>query len=250
MDQIQHLAGILFGKRFQRIQSITITGKPHRYHRYALKLRHQRYQIPDRTIQFLSIVHPTTKNNLAVHHNARFFEPSDLVHHITCKPVVKHFAAKFRIGRLKGNINRGKFVIDNFLQIMFAHIGKCQIISLKERKTGIIILKVKSIPHAFGQLVDKAEHALISAGTVIIHQTVFKFHSQIVFIFFFNLQFPLFAIRLADHNEHFFFIHQVPIVKDIFRFLSVDRYQHITRFDLHLLGNAARSHCTNNMFHL
>ena len=62
-----------------------------------------------------------------------------------CKTVIQHFAAKLRIHRLKRNIDRFKVIGNDSFNILVAHIGQSHIISLKEGKTGIIVLKVQGV---------------------------------------------------------------------------------------------------------
>ena len=64
---------------------------------------------------------------------------------------------------------------------------------------------------------NKTENTFVTAASVIIHQSIFKFDPQIILIFFFNFQLPLFSIYLTDQNQNLFFIHQIPVVKDILR---------------------------------
>ena len=63
---------------------------------------------------------------------------------------------------------------NNALNLMLGDIRMGDIISEKEGKTGIVVLKIKAIAKTLRQLVDKAENALITAGMFIIHQIGFK----------------------------------------------------------------------------
>ena len=116
---------------------------------------------------------------------------------------------------------------DDPVNIFIAHIGKCHIVSLKERKSGVIILKIERFPHPRGHLVDKAENTLISAGAVFTHQAVFKGKAQILSSAL-DLKLPLLSVCLSDqHNEGLTVCHII-IIENIFNFLSVYGKQYIT----------------------
>ena len=52
-------------------------------------------------------------------------------------------------------------IADHTLNILLAHIGKRNIISLKKGKPRIIILKIQRLTHTWRHLVNKTEHTLI-----------------------------------------------------------------------------------------
>ena len=87
---------------------------------------------------------------------------------------------------------------------MIAHISECHIISLQERQAGIIIFKVKRIPHSGRHLVNKTKYTFIPAGTVFIHKTGTEFHPKLFICIFPDLQLPLLAIRLFDQKQKLF----------------------------------------------
>ena len=136
---------------------------------------------------------------------------------------MKHPAPQFRIGCLERNIDRFQPVSDNSLNIMVVHVGQRHVIALKKRQTGIVILKIQSIPHSFRHLVDETEHTFISAGAVLIHETFPELHSQFFICIFFNFQLPLLAVRFLDQEQNLLVFRIKLIIKNIFNFMSVDR---------------------------
>ena len=114
---------------------------------------------------------------------------------------MQHPAPEFGIRCLKRYINGGQVIFNNPLHIPFGHIGKRHIITLKEGKSGIIILKIKAFPHSLRHLIDKAENTFIAAGTVFIHQSVFKGNSQILFIILIYFQEPFFTGGFATSTS-------------------------------------------------
>ncbi len=130
---------------------------------------------------------------------------------------------------MDGDINGGQLKPDNPVNVLFFHIGKGYIISLEKAEPGIIIFKIEGIPHTRRHLVNKTENTFVAAGSVVAHQTVFKINAQILIVIF-NVQFPLFPIRLADDHGHGRAVYMVLIVKNIFHFLTVNGQQQVSGF--------------------
>ena len=129
--------------------------------------------------------------------------------------------------------------MDNPVNIMVAHIGQRHIISLKKRQAGIVIFKIESFPHTRRHLVNKAAHTLVSAGTVFVHQTVFKFQSQILLKLFLYFQLPLFSVWFAHQKFYIFVIYQVMVIKHIFYCFPVNGEQLISRLQFQFPGNTS-----------
>ena len=250
MDDGKDLFRILLTKKFQRIQSLTEAGKSHRNHRYTLKHRRILRKLPDTILQLQSVVYPLAQNDLSIHGNPGIIQLLHLFQCLPCKTIVKHFTTKFRIHRLKRNIDRFQMVTDDPFYIMITHIGQCHIISLQKGKSGIVILKIKGISHPRRHLINKAEDTVVGTGPVIIHKPIFKLYSQIFLVLFLHFQLPDFPVSLLDLQHHVFFIHQITVIKYIFNRLSIHGNQGISLLDFQFHGDTSLLHLGNNMFFL
>ena len=135
---------------------------------------------------------------------------------------MEHLAAQLRIGGVHRNVDRRQLKINDTLDVMLFHVGQRHIVSLKEGKTGIIVLKIKGFAHARRHLVNETENAFVAAGLVIAHKSVLKGDAKIlVLIFYFQL--PLLAVCLFHQHDHAFAVYIIFIIKDIFHFISIDR---------------------------
>ena len=161
---------------------------------------------------------------------------------------MQHFAAKLRIHCLKRHIDGRKVIFDHTFNIFLAHIGQCNIISLQERKSGIIILEIQRFSHAWRHLIDKTEHTVIAAGTVIIHQAILEFDSKIFIVVFLDFKFPELTIGFFYQKFYIFIIHEITIIKDVLHRLVVDLCQYISRFQFQFLTDASRKDPGNHMF--
>ena len=52
-------------------------------------------------------------------------------------------------------------VADNPVDIVVAHVGQCNIVSLQEGQTRIVILKIQGGTHSRRHLIDEAENAVV-----------------------------------------------------------------------------------------
>ena len=138
-------------------------------------------------------------------------------------------------------------IADDPVNVVLAHVGQGHIVSLEERKAGIVVLKIERFPHARRHLVNKTKNTFIMTGAVIIHEAVLKFHSEIILKLLLDLQLPLFPVGFLNQYGQVFFIDQVMIIEDILDLLIVDGQQKIPGFNPQFLRDAARFYRTHLM---
>ena len=91
-------------------------------------------------------------------------------------------------------------VADNPVDIVVAHVGQCNIVSLQEGQTRIVILKIQGGTHSRRHLIDEAENAVVAAGTVLIHELVLECDADFLVILFFDFQVPFLAVLFPDRE--------------------------------------------------
>ena len=106
---------------------------------------------------------------MAIQFNARLVKSVDYIQSLARIFIVHHFNPKFGVGCVNRNVNRAYMHLYNAVNLVFGNVGEGNIITEKEGKAGIIVLKIKTASQSFRQLVDKAENALVSAGMFLIH---------------------------------------------------------------------------------
>ena len=112
--------------------------------------------------------------------------------------------------------------------------------ALQKRKSGIIVFKIKGLPHSRGHLINETKNTAVAAGTVFIHQTIFKFNSQILFILLLHLQLPQLSVCFFHQKRHEFVVHQIPVIEHILHRLIVYGCQDISRLQLQFLRDTSR----------
>ena len=141
---------------------------------------------------------------------------------ISRKTVVEHLTAQLRVGGLHRYVDGSQLHTDDSLYVPLLHIGQGNVISLQERKPGIVVLKIQGLPHPRRHLVDKAEYAFVAARTVIAHQAVFKLHPQVIIILLVDFQQPLFSVRFSYDHLNVLILNQIPVVKYILNHFMID----------------------------
>ena len=117
----------------------------------------------------------------------------------------------------------------NTVNLVVGNIGEGDIVAKKEGHTGVVILKIKSVAHTLGHLVDKAKYTLVFAAALLIHQVGIKLKTDVVvFILFDNSLFHL-AVALKG-NFKTLFAHKETIIKHILNFVAVDSIDNIPCF--------------------
>jgi len=78
---------------------------------------------------------------------------------------------------MHGNVYRAYAHFYYALNFPFAYVGEGDIIAEKEGQPGVVILEIQALAHSRRHLVDKAEHALIFAALMLVHQKALKLKS-------------------------------------------------------------------------
>ena len=124
-------------------------------------------------------VYSATKNYLTVQGDTRISHPLQISKNLSRTVITHHLNAQFGISGVNRNVDGRHMHSDYTLNVFILKISKSYIITHKEGKSGIVILKIESLAHSLGQLVDKTENTPIMTGALLIHQVSFKLKSNI-----------------------------------------------------------------------
>ena len=141
-------------------------------------------------------------------------------------------------------------VADNPVDIVVAHVGQCNIVSLQEGQTRIVILKIQGGTHSRRHLIDEAENAVVAAGTVLIHELVLEYDADFLVILFFDFQVPFLAVLFPDREFQIRVVGLEVVIEDVLDDFPVHAEQFIARFEFQFFGNTARFYCLDNVFRL
>ena len=120
---------------------------------------------------------------------------------ISRKTVVEHLTAQLRVGGLHRYVDGSQLHTDDSLYVPLLHIGQGNVISLQERKPGIVVLKIQGLPHSRRHLVNKA---------------------QVIIILLVDFQQPLFSVRFSYDHLNVLILNQIPVVKYILNHFMID----------------------------
>lgn len=144
---------------------------------------------------------------------------------------------------------KGKYVVPGFIDV-HTHVGQCNIVSLQEGQTRIVILKIQGGTHSRRHLIDEAENAVVAAGTVLIHELVLECDADFLVILFFDFQVPFLAVLFPDREFQIRVVGLEVVIEDVLDDFPVHAEQFISRFEFQFFGNTARFYCLDNMFRL
>ena len=89
---------------------------------------------PDRLVmseqQLRQVSIQQAQNDLRIHRQIRRGDLFHFVHDRSGKPVIEHFAAHLRVGRVHGNVDRSQTVTDQTFKLLIGNIRKRHIIAL------------------------------------------------------------------------------------------------------------------------
>ena len=105
--------------------------------------------------------------------------------------VLHHLHAQFGVGGMHRHIDGADVHFNNAVDLVLRNVGQGDIVAEQKGHSRIVILEVKTFAQAFGQLVYKAEDALVAATLLLVHQVGIKIKADIL------------PILLTDSNSTF-----------------------------------------------
>ena len=112
---------------------------------------------------------------------------------------------------------------NNPVNIPVKKICQGNIVSEKERHSGIVVLKIQAFTKSFRELVYKAENAVVGTSSLLIHKIGFKFKSRFA-VLQPERNSPPFSVRLFNYKLSFFVKVEL-IIQNITDFMTVNAYQ-------------------------
>ncbi len=177
---VQHLPGLLFCVGPQGVKPLPVAGEAHWHQGDAPQPRPVFRQVPKALFQGGAVVDAGTEDQLGVHPDPRLGEHRDIPQALGGLGVFQHLHPQVRVGGMHRNIDGGKAHLDNPADILLGEVGEGDIAAKQEGHTAVVVLYIEGIPQPPGQLVHKAEDALVAAGVLPVHQVGFKLQPQVV----------------------------------------------------------------------
>lgn len=73
--------------------------------------------------------------------------------------------------------------LDDAVNVGVGEVGQGDIVAVQKGQTGVVVLEVQRLAHAFRKLVDEAEDAFVAAGVLFVHEGRGKLHAGILVFF-------------------------------------------------------------------
>ena len=176
-------------------------------------------------------------------------QPVQVAQGVPGEPVVHHGAAQLGVHGVHRHVDGADVHLEDAVHLPVVDVGQRDVVAKQEGEPVVVVFKVQRLPHAGGQLVDKAEYALVPAGALLVHKVRLKLQAQLGVLGLDQLH--LVALPAPPQGEP-----QLPlgfekaVVQHIDDFVAVDGHQHVPRLDAHPLGAAFFGYAVDCYSHL
>ena len=158
-----YLSRIVLRERLEGIQSFSVHCQTGRDYGYAPDIRIDRREVPYGLFKLLAVVYVLAQHDLCVYGNSAVGKHLQIFQALAGVLVLHHFHAKSGICRMHRDVYGRNMHFYYSLYVAVGEIGKCDIVSEKERKAAVVVLKVYIFSHSLRILIYKAEYAFVSA---------------------------------------------------------------------------------------
>ena len=180
-------------------------------------------------MEIVAVVPCRTEHDLAVHRNPRLGHAPEVPQRIARLFVAEHLIAQQRVGRLHGDIDRHVH-FDDTVNVLVCEVRQRDIAALQKGKARVVVLEIDRFAHTLGILVDEAEDAVITAGTLFVHERGRKAEPRILILLLADQDKLRLAVAVKAHIQVLFGDRKA-IVQNIVNDGIIDRIQAVTRTD-------------------
>ena len=129
-------------------------------------------------VQNGAVIQIRADDNLRVHGNAgRCKVVHDFIA-VACEAVAAHLPPDVRVCCMDGDVDRADAHLLDFCKVLGGQIRQRDVVAHEERHTHVVILKIKAVAHAAGQLVDEAEDAFVMTARLLVHEIGLKIEAE------------------------------------------------------------------------
>jgi len=111
-----------------------------------------------------AVVDARTHHDLSVYFNTSIEEQPQPPQTGGAPPVAQQRRPDLGIGGVNAHVERAEPFVDDPLEIGLGETRERGEVAVEERQAVVVVLEVQTLPHAFGQLVDETERAMVVAG--------------------------------------------------------------------------------------
>ena len=129
-------------------------------------------------LQDLAVVDAGADDDLAVHLDAAVEERPQPAQARGAAAVAQHPGAYLGVGGVDGDEQRRQPFGEHPLEVRLGEAGEGREVAVQERQAVVVVAHVQVLAHAFGQLVDEAELAVVVAGPDPVEQGRVDLHAE------------------------------------------------------------------------
>ena len=195
-------------------------------------LRIERRKVLHRLLQGLPVVVAGAADDLAIHRDPALGETPDEGVALRRAGVPEQLCAQFGVGRVDRDIDGADVQVDDALDLALGEVRERDVVAGEKAQPRVVVLEVERLAHPTRELVDKAEQAVVPAGTGAVHEVALEFQSQLAALRLFDLHgaaAPVFVLKL---DRQACVVTEELVVEDVDDLPAVDGDELFTRMRL------------------
>ena len=162
-DRVEDALGLLQGVG-THLGFVGVAAEPERNRAHARESRVAVQYAGQCVLEGGTVVDPRADDDLAVHLYAPIEEDFQPAQAGGALRIAEHVGPQLGVGRVDGHEQRSEPLGEDALGVEFGETGEGGEVPVEERQPIVIVLEIEASPHAFGQLVDEAEGAVVVTG--------------------------------------------------------------------------------------
>ena len=221
------------------VQALPVAGEAHGHTGHAEEPLPQGEELLQSEFQGRTVVEAGAQDDLAVEPDAALCQAVQVAQGVPGEAVAHHLAAELRVHGVHRHVNGRDAHLQNAVDLPVVDIGEGDVVAEQEGEPVVVVLEIEGLPHAFGQLVDKAEHTLVPAGALPVHEVGLKFQAQ-AGVLGLGQVYGEGLSRPGEPDPQFLLCLEKAVVQHVHDLVAVEGHQHVPRLDAQPLGPAAR----------
>ena len=184
----------------------------------------------DGVLQRRAVVDARAEHRLRVELYAAFGKRFKLLRQARAPRRSEDAAAQERIHGVHGDVEGRGVAADDALKFAVGDVGEGHVIAHHQAHAPVVVLEAQRGPRVLGELIDKAEHALVTAKAHAGHQRLGKVQPQRLVFFLFDIVFRFHA-GPARQQAHAAFGAEGLVIEKVNDCLAADAQKFVARAD-------------------
>ena len=176
-DKVAHRGGFGLGMKTHR-WLVGMVAYAEGHDREAVKLWVFVKNPTHRLLEDLGVVYSGAHHDLAVHFDTVVEQGPKPAEARCPSPVSEQIGTDLWVGGMNTHVERAQALGDDTLEIGLGETGQRREVAVQKRQTKVVVFEVEALAHPRRKLVDKAERAVVVAGSDLVEQRAMDFKTE------------------------------------------------------------------------